>query len=238
MIKETGWRYGVDGFPYLLGCGAVAIGSTGVGGAGIVRRRAARRAAWGAVLAGAAASVPTILGLRYVTSGKIALRDRMLEAVRWRGEEEVADLGAGLGLLSIGAAQRTEGNVHCVDLFITKDLLGNSPEGLMKNARRAKVQDRIKIRREDVRNVGLVDGSVDVVLSALCFHNLDDADDRSAAVKEAMRIVRPDGTIVISDLSNVDEYAVTLRQGGFDVRSEGRVHNTFPPQRMLVARRA
>lgn len=237
MMSETGWRYGVDGFPYLVGFGALAVGSLLVGSLGIVRRGTAQPAAWSALAIGAAASGPTLLGLRYVTSGKVALRDRMLDAIQWRGVEDVADLGAGRGLLGIGAAQRTRGTVHCVDLFIGKDLSGNSPERLIANARRVNVEERIEIRREDVRNVGLADASVHVVLSALCIHNLDEAHDRADALSEAMRILKPNGTIVISDLSHVDdEYAVMLRDRGFEVRSDGRVPNTFPPQRMLVAR--
>lgn len=236
MANETGWRYGADGFPYLVGFGATMIGSTIFGCARLRRRGAADRLVLGTVAVGVAASVPTFLGLRYVTRGKIALRDRMLDSIQWRGDEQVADLGAGRGLLGIGAARRTQGTVHCVDLFIAKDLLGNSPDRLMINARRVGVAEQVEIRREDVKSVGLGDASVDVVLSALCLHNLNDAHDRAAALSEAIRIVKPRGTIVISDLAHVDdEYAPVLKQAGFEVRIDAPVRNTFPPQRLLVA---
>ncbi len=41
---------------------------------------------------------------------------------------------------------------------------------------------------------------------------------------------------MISDLAHIDdEYAPTLRHAGLDVRTHGRIPNTFPPQRLLIA---
>src|SRR5690349_15051392 len=38
--------------------------------------------------------------------GKLRLRDRVLDEIRWRGDEHVLDLGCGHGLMLIGAAKR------------------------------------------------------------------------------------------------------------------------------------
>src|SRR5262245_31950115 len=38
--------------------------------------------------------------------GKLRQRDRMLDAIPWRGDEQVLDLGCGRGLMLIGAAKR------------------------------------------------------------------------------------------------------------------------------------
>lgn len=92
------------------------------------------------------------------------------------------------------------------------------------------------MHREDVRSTGLDAHSMDVVLSALCLHNIPTAEGRREALAEVTRILRPGGTVVISDLAHVDdEYAPALRRAGLDVRTHGRIPNTFPPQRFLIA---
>lgn len=232
MVARVNLRYGVDGAPYVLGLTAAALGFVAVG-VGAARPPRARRIAFAlAALTG----TPAVLGIRYVLRGKLALRDRLLDEVVWRGDEVVVDLGSGAGLLGIGAAHKTRGAVHCVDLFIGKDLLGGSPQRLAQNARREGVEARVEIHREDVRALSLGDDSVDVVLSTLCLHNLADAGARRQALAEIVRVLRPGGAAVISDLAHVDdEYAPALRQAGLDVRVTGRLPGTFPPQQALVA---
>jgi SAM-dependent methyltransferase len=230
-------RYGVDGFPYVVAL-SVAAALLPAGALTLWRGTRQRGLATAALAVGAAAAVPAALGIRYTARGKSALRERVLDAVRWRGDETVVDLGAGAGLLGLGAAGRTAGVVHCVDLFVAKDLSGNAPLRLWRNARALGVADRVRLYEVDVRRTGLPDASVDVVLSSLCLHNLADAAARATALDEVARILRPGGTVVISDLAHVDdEYAPHLARRGFRVRRVERVPGTFPPQRLLVATR-
>jgi arsenite methyltransferase len=235
--EGTGLRYGADGYPYLVGLTAATVGLAGAGLAGTRSARGRLRlASWASLALGAAAAVPAALGARYVLRGKLALRDDLLGRVVWRGDETVADLGSGAGLLGVGAARRTTGTVHCIDLFVGKDLSGNSPERLLRNARRAGVAERVDVRREDVRSTSLADGSVDVVLSTLCLHNIPTGAGRRQALAEVVRVLRPGGTVVLSDLAHVeDEYAPALRAAGLAVRTHGRLPGTFPPQRLLTA---
>ena len=230
-------RYGVDGFPYVVGLSAVAT-LLPAGALALLRGARRRAPAVAALAVGSAAAVPAVLGLRYTAHGKFALRDRMIDAVRWRGDETVVDLGAGGGLLGLAAAARTAGVVHCVDLFIAKDLSGNTPERLRRNARALGVADRVRLHRVDVRRTGLPHAGVDVVLSTLCLHNLADTAARAAALDEIGRILRPGGSVVISDLAHVDEYAAHLERLGLGVHAVERVPSAFPPQRLLVATRA
>ena len=198
---RSGLRYGVGGWPYVAGLSAAAAGLAVT--AGVLRRRPVTAALLAA--GAAAAAIPAALGARYVLAGKLSLRDRLLAEIAWRGDEVVADLGARAGLLAVGAARRTTGTVHAIDLFIGKDLLGNSERRLRANAAFEGVADRIQVHRQDVRATGLPAGSVDVVFSSLCLHNLGSQADRRAALDEIMRILRPGGTVVISDLAHVDD---------------------------------
>jgi SAM-dependent methyltransferase len=221
----------VDGWPWLAG---LSLAATGLA----VLAPAVPRVRRVAAIAALVPAVPAALGLRYVAVGKHRLRDRLLDEVAWHGDEQVVDLGAGTGLLALSAALRTHGTVHAVDLFIGKDLSGNGPLRLASKARIVGVADRLQVHRVDVRATGLPTAVADVVLSSLCLHNLPEATERAAALDEAVRLLRPGGTLVLSDLAHVeDEYAPHLRGAGMSVCT-ARAPATFPPQRVLVGRRS
>jgi arsenite methyltransferase len=228
-------RYGVDGWPYLAALSG-AVGALGLVSVVCARRRPAAATVFG--LAAAAAAVPSTLGWYYVLRGKHAIRDRLLDEVAWTGDEVVADFGAGAGLLTVGAARRTLGPVHAVDLFISRDLSSNSADRLRQNATREGVGDRVVVHVRDVRDTGLLTASVEVVLSTLCLHNLAEPAARRAALDEAVRVLRPGGIVAMSDLAHVDdEYAPHLRSRGLTIIRTGPVRGTFPRQRLLVARK-
>ena len=70
-----------------------------------------------------------VLMLLYSKYGKFGHRDRILNALTWRGDERVLDVGTGAGLLLIGAAKRlTTGRAVGIDLWSQVDLSGNGPE--------------------------------------------------------------------------------------------------------------
>jgi SAM-dependent methyltransferase len=221
--EKTALRYGIDGWPYLLALTATALAAAVVG----FRRRPAFAVA-------ALAAAPAASGWWYAVRGKLGLRDAILDAVAWRGDEDVVDLGAGAGLLAIRAAHRTCGRVVACDLFVAKDLLCNGEARLRRNAARSGV--RLDVVRADVRSLPLPDASADVVLSALCLHNVPNAEGRRTALREVVRVLRPGGTLVLSDLAHVDdEYAPQLHRAGLHVETRGRVRGTFPPQRLVIA---
>jgi arsenite methyltransferase len=230
-------RYGADGFPYIVGLSAAALifGALGVLGLTSSHGRL-RTAAAVSLLVGFLAAVPAALGMRYVVRGKFLLRDTLLSYASIQPGDVAADFGAGAGLLGIGAAKLGAARVHCIDLFIAKDLSANSKERLLSNALIEGVHDRVELRELDVRDTGLEGESVDVALSTLCIHNLPDANDRRLVLQEMVRVLRPGGRIVISDLAHVnDEYAPLLRSWGLSIDRSEKARATFPPQRLLVA---
>lgn len=83
----------------------------------------------------------------YSRRGKLALRDRLLEAIPWRGDEAVLDVGCGRGLLLVGAARRlTSGRATGVDRWVRGAVSGNQPEAALANARAEGVLDRVEVR--------------------------------------------------------------------------------------------
>lgn len=234
MTSHPRARYGVDGWPYVVGLTATAV--VAGTGAALVRRRAAVSGVLATV--SLAAAVPALLGSRYVLVGKLRHRDRLLDRVPWRGDEVVLDVGAGAGLMAVGAARRVpRGLVLAVDLWVGKDLSGNGPDRLRRNAQLEGVADRVEVRTGDARALDLPDASVDVVLSVLCLHNLPDEPGRRAAAAEIARVLRPAGLVVVADLAGTAQLAGWLAEDGLTVLAHERARQTFPPQRLLLARR-
>jgi arsenite methyltransferase len=171
--------------------------------------------------------------------GKLKERDRILDAIPWRGDETVLDAGCGRGLLLIGAAKHlSTGTAIGVDIWRKGDQSGNSPGVTLENAKAEGVEGRVEIRDGDLRDLPLEDGSLDVVLSSLALHNIHDREEREAALRELTRVLKPGGRLTIVDIWDTDGYAQVLREGGMeDVRRSGLRFNIFPPVREVTARK-
>lgn len=179
------------------------------------------------------------LMLLYSFVGKFRHRDRILAKVNWTGAENVLDVGTGRGLLLIGAAKRlTTGHATGIDIWNAEDLSGNGPEGLKANIAVEGVAGNTTIKSEDARQMSFPDGSVDVVLSNLCLHNIYEKPGRVKACREIARVLKPGGLAVISDYKLVKEYAKELTKAGLLVELyPPDWTGTFPPLRILAARK-
>jgi SAM-dependent methyltransferase len=180
---------------------------------------------------------PAILMLIYAKAGKFRHRDRMLAKVSWTGAETVLDVGAGRGLLLIGAAKRlTTGHAVGIDIWNAEDLSGNSPQALLGNIAIEGVESKTEIKSEDARKMSFPDGTFEVVLSNLCLHNIYQKEGRSEACREIARVLKPGGIAVISDFKHMREYAAAFATGGLTVElCPLDWAGTFPPLRILVA---
>jgi SAM-dependent methyltransferase len=171
---------------------------------------------WSAVglLAGA---VWMYLGSR---TGKIAERERLLDRIPWKGDEQVLDVGCGRGLVLNGAARRlTTGSATGVDIWRAEDLSGNRPEIPLANAAIEGVRERVKVQTADMRRLPFADRSFDVVVSRAAIHNLPSAADRAAAIREIARVLKPGGIALISDIRHAGAYArIFAAHGCRDVR--------------------
>jgi ubiquinone/menaquinone biosynthesis C-methylase UbiE len=147
---------------------------------------------------------------------KRKVRDRILESIPWRGDENVLDVGCGRGLFLIGAAQRLKkGRATGVDIW-ADDLSGNSAEATLANAKAEGVAGRVKIETADARKLPFADSSFDVVLSSLAIHNLHSSQERAKVLGEIARVLKPGGYLAIFDIFHTAEYAKTLEQLSFE----------------------
>ena len=179
------------------------------------------------------------LMLLYSLVGKFRHRDRMLAKVAWTGAENVLDVGTGRGLLLIGAAKRlTRGHATGIDIWNAEDLSGNGPEALKANIALEGVGEKTTIKSENAREMSFPDGSIDVVLSNVCLHNIYEQPGRSKACREIARVLKPGGVAVISDYKLMKEYAAEFAGAGLKVQMcPLDWTGTWPPLRILVARK-
>jgi len=144
--------------------------------------------------------------------GKLRLRDRVLDALPWRGDEFVLDVGCGHGLLLIGAARRLRGGKAIgLDLWQKQDQAGNSREATWQNVEIEGVADRVELKDGDARALPFPDNAFDVILSSWALHNIYDQAGRETAVQEIVRVLKPGGRLLLMDIRHTKEYARVLQ---------------------------
>jgi len=179
--------------------------------------------------------------IMYLSSrvAKVKIRDLMIESIPWRGDENVLDVGCGRGLFLIGAAKHLKsGKATGIDLWNPQDLSGNTAEAALANAKAEGVEKRVKIETGDARKLPFADGSFDVVLSSLALHNISYKTERTQALREIDRVLKPGGHLAIFDIFYTRQYAKLLEQLGFeDIRVSPLTLLWCVPTRSLTARK-
>jgi arsenite methyltransferase len=206
-------RYGVDGgyfgIPYFL---LVEIGF-------VLARRWAKRRDKRAVAVLAQVAGVAMLGSAasylYTTGpGKRSIWRELLDELGLHGDEQVLDVGCGRGAVLITAARRLpRGQVTGADIWRLRDQTGNSRAAAERNARAAGVSERVEFVDADARDLPFPPDSFDLVVSSLTFSNIHGADQRAIALREAVRVLRPGGTLRIVD-DRAGRYADTIGKAG------------------------
>jgi len=184
-----------------------------------------------------------LLFLLYVEFGKFRHRDFMLGMHRWRGDENVLDVGCGRGLLIAGAAKRIAelnggGRATGIDIWSNTDMAGNSVAATEHNLQLEGVAQLCTLVSMPAQEMPFADASFDLVVSNLCLHNIYDRGTRRRAVEQIARVLKPGGTAILSDYKLTGEYAFQLRELGFSVeKRRGSFLTTFPPLTVIIGRK-
>lgn len=177
-----------------------------------------------------------MLMIIYAFIGKYFHRDRMLDLIDWRGDEQVLDIGTGKGLMMIGAAKKlTTGFSTGIDIWNAEDLSGNNLESALNNAKLEGVGDKIVIKNENAMDMSFTNDFFDIILTNLCLHNIYDKAGRHTACLEIARVLKAGGTAIISDFRHVKEYKENFDILGFDTKLLApNFFTTFPPLQILI----
>jgi ubiquinone/menaquinone biosynthesis C-methylase UbiE len=155
--------------------------------------------------------------------GKFAVWEEILDQLHLRGDERVLDVGCGRGAVLTAVARRLQtGRITGIDLWSTQDQSGNAREVTLANAAAEGVADRIEIETGDMRALPYADGTFDLVVSSLAIHNIHRTANRTKAITEAWRVLKPGGRLAIADIRATALYARTLESlGARDVKRRG-----------------
>jgi arsenite methyltransferase len=167
--------------------------------------------------------------------GKLIARKRLIDSLELLGGETILDVGCGRGLLLNYAAKKlTTGKAIGLDLWQNQDQSGNAPEVALSNAKLEGVADRVEIMSGDMRQIPLPNASVDVVISSIAIHNIQDRSGREKAISEIHRVLRSGGKVLLLDFQNVEEYKDTLCSLGWTkVKVSRPTFWFFPPVRTV-----
>jgi ubiquinone/menaquinone biosynthesis C-methylase UbiE len=165
--------------------------------------------------------------------GKFHARDKLLNAIPWRGDEQVLDVGCGHGLMLIGAAKRlTSGRATGIDIWQNVDQAANSADATRRNAEIEGVS--VEIRDGDARKIPFGDETFDVIVSSLALHNIYDKGEREQALREIARVTKRGGHVGIIDIRH--SYAPVFEKLGFTVVTKWW-SPLFVMSRAMVARK-
>ena len=148
------------------------------------------------------------LMLYFSKVAKLKEREKLLNLIDWSGRELVLDVGCGRGLMLVGAAKRlSSGKAVGIDIWQQKDQAKNSASAALANAEFESVKDRVEITTADMRRLPFPGNHFDVVVSNWAVHNLKLEKDRQNALREIVRVLKPGGIVVLSDIAHHTQYA-------------------------------
>jgi ubiquinone/menaquinone biosynthesis C-methylase UbiE len=170
--------------------------------------------------------VLAILGSFLYTTlrGKFLVWAELLDKLNLRGDERILDLGCGRGAVLLMAAQHlTTGRAVGVDLWRKVDQSGNSLEATRRNAVAEGVADRVELHTGDMTALPFADDSFDVVVSSLAIHNIRGRAGRAKAIREAVRVLRPGGRLMIADIRATGQHQAQLARIGMNAVAHRRL---------------
>jgi SAM-dependent methyltransferase len=147
---------------------------------------------------------------------------------------QVLDVGCGSGSLAIAVAMTaSECTVEGIDSWSSN--WEYSQQQCERNAHAVGVGERVTFRQQSAAALSYPDASFDTVVSCLTFHEVRDSPNRTDAMVEALRILRPGGRFVFLDLfadsghfTSIQHVRDAVARAGASITSENSLHELLP----------
>jgi ubiquinone/menaquinone biosynthesis C-methylase UbiE len=150
------------------------------------------------------------------------------------GPGRVLDVGCGSGSLTIAVATTAPGcTVEGIDSWGSD--WEYSQQQCEHNARAAGVDDRVTFRQQSAAALSYPDATFDTVVSCLTFHEVRDSPDRTGAIVESLRVLRPGGRFVFLDLfadpahfTSIQHVRDAVTRAGASITDKTSLHELLP----------
>jgi arsenite methyltransferase len=176
--------------------------------------------------------------------GKFEVWSGVLDRANLTGNENALDIGCGRGAITVQLALRLpHGHVTGIDLWRSIDQSGNNTTATEANLKLNAVEDRVTLDTADMTKLPFADDTFDLATASLSIHNVPSAEGRASSIREAIRVLKPGGKLLIVDISKVTEYRKeleTLGIGSTDTKAGWRMWWSGPwmATRILTAERS
>lgn len=131
--------------------------------------------------------------------------NRIIQSLGTNVKGRILDIGSGNGVLAVKLA-RQYGETEVVGTDYWGKDWEYSKGVCEKNARIARVEDRVHFQRGDAAALEFATDTFDGVTSNLTFHEVQSVKDKRAVLKEALRVVKPGGTFAFIDYFCDEKY--------------------------------
>ena len=140
-----------------------------------------------------------------LTTRERSFKSRVLERAQLQAGDAVLDLGCGTGTLAIAA-------VSSAPAVAVTGL--DADAGILRRARSKADAAGAEVGFDEALSTELsyADAHFDIVLSTLFFHHLRD-DDKRRTIAEVLRVLRPQGRLVVADLGPPQDPLMRLAVG-------------------------
>jgi arsenite methyltransferase len=146
--------------------------------------------------------------------GKLLMRDRLIDELHLKGNEQVLDVGCGKGLLTVGIAKKmNSGKVTGLDHWQGTFEYNYTREMAEKNVSIEGVGHKIEIVNGDAKKLPFNATLFDIITSSLAMHHVGNG---NLAFREMMRVLKPSGYIAIADMPT-SQIKRQMQEEGFEI---------------------
>ena len=132
------------------------------------------------------------------------IRSLVLEHLAWDGHGQALDIGCGNGALTIALAKKyPQASVVGIDYW--GENWDYSQSISERNAQVERVAQRVTFQKASASKLPFPDEYFDVSVSNLTFHEVADATDKRAVLREALRVVKKGGAFAFQDLFLIEQ---------------------------------